>query len=74
MIFPIFKAGASAGCSASSPSCSWTRSGFSDYYWSSTTTQLSLNYAFFVVFDAYGDVGYGYKTGSYAVRAVRAGL
>lgn len=75
MIFSVFKAGATAGCSATSASCSWTRSGA---YWSSSPWQNQVTYAwvltnaFVVSYSNGGTAAYNKRNLEY-VRAVRAG-
>ena len=75
MIFSVFKAGATAGCSATSASCSWTRSGAywsSSPWWNQVTYEWVLTNAFVVSFSNGGTAAYNKKNLEYA-RAVRAG-
>ena len=67
-VSPAFNTGCAPGCTVLTCSCT-----VSSYYWSSSTYAYYPGYAWNVGFD-YGFVSYFYKSISYYVRAVRAGL
>ena len=64
---PAFNTGCTGGCTVTTCSCTQ-----SDYYWSSTTSQPSTAYAWFVGFSTGGVSADGKGYGNY-VRAVRGG-
>ena len=65
--FPAFHAGCTAGCTVTSCSCT-----VSSGYWTSSTYQVTPDYAWYASFYA-GSAGIDAKASGYYVRAVRGG-